>query len=124
MIVDVLVHEPKVAKESLDLVKWAVQEPITYQIARDCMVNVVNREDTFDIICWQLSCGCTDGINNQAILDLLCNSCTNTMFDPRFLQAVYESLVETSALNFATLGLYTYLGEDEVVHEETATVSP
>ena len=49
------------------------------------------------------------------------------MFHPKLFDGVYESFLELPALNLATFGLYSYLGEDEghnEKHNKNATAKP
>lgn len=60
MVQDVLVHEPRVVAQALELCKWFVTQEQVQAITNEWMKTICLRGDVFDTVCWNLQCGCTD----------------------------------------------------------------
>lgn len=60
MTVDVLVKEPRVVKESIEICKWFVYEKEVQDMAAVYFTNLCLSPALFDVECWQLKCACYD----------------------------------------------------------------
>ena len=109
MVIDVLVNEPRVVNESIDLCKWFVYDQAVFDLAQNYFQDLCLSPALFDAECWQLSCATYDTTyvhkpTQDAFQDKVR---TVTWENQVFMEGTAEALVYNPAFNMATLGLYS-----------------
>ena len=85
----------------------------TKELTSEIMQRVHFRNDVFDVMTWQLACGCTDACMTNEWRTATYHGGLGGATDVRFTTEAYNQLVKKTLANTVTLGLYSNLYSDD-----------
>ena len=113
MAIDVLVNEPRVVHEAVELCKWFVFQENVYNITKEYMANMCLRDDVFDIEMWILACGAFDALKGEGETEQLSPVRTAMMKEgmkcataTKVGEAAQNQYMVFPVIDTLTLGLY------------------
>lgn len=128
MTVDVLINEPRVVDASIDLCKWFIKDPVVFELTKNFMQANCLRADVYDIMMWQLACGCNDGLagltpDDTPVRNSMQQLGFDLMLEPALLDEAKQHYFYTPLANTFTFGIYSYVASGSTESKPAASDS-
>ena len=115
MTKECLIREQRVIDETVQLLKWHVLHPEVYEISKNYMQHICLNTEIYDVMKWQLACGCNEAIRGLDDLTTARDAAQLAGFrvlcDERVAVAGKEAFLVKPMMSMLSLGMFDY-GEE------------